>query len=84
MEPDEVPTLKGDKGIYDYCQELGAVGVTQRFVHVAVYERRIMPTRLGNANWFSKRDVQEWLRSLKQPHSTPKRDYAAEKVAAAR
>jgi hypothetical protein len=67
VHPDEVPTLKGDRGILDYTHELGAVGVTQRTVHYAVVRREIIPTRLGNANWFSRRDVQEWLRSRKQP-----------------
>lgn len=67
MNADEVPTLKGDKGILDYAHELGAVGVTLRFVHTAVVRREIIPTRLGNQNWFSRRDVEEWLRSRRQP-----------------
>ena len=67
MNPDEVPNLKGDRGIYDYCQELGVVGVTLRFVHTAVVRREITPTRLGNTNWFSRADVHRWLESRKQP-----------------
>jgi hypothetical protein len=34
--------------------------------HVAVFRREIRPTRIGNANYFSRRDVEEWLRSRKQ------------------
>ena len=37
--------------------------VTRRSVKYAVMKREIMPTRLGNGNYFSKRDGLEWVRS---------------------
>jgi hypothetical protein len=67
VDPDEAPIWKGDQGIVDCCHELGVVGVKLRTAHEAVFRREIHPTRLGNANWFSTRDVVEWLKSRKQP-----------------
>jgi hypothetical protein len=40
--------------------------VTRRMIHYAVMRREIVPTRLGNGNYFSKRDGQEWIRSRKR------------------
>lgn len=80
MEPDEVPTYKGDKGILHACRDIGMPdgAVTERMAHVAVVRREITPTRIGNANWFSRRDVEDWLRSRRQtgPYRVPKTAYA--------
>jgi hypothetical protein len=69
MDPNEVPKYKGDEGIVQCCLELGMPegAVKLRMAHTAVLRREIIPTRIGNANWFSRRDVEEWLRSRKQP-----------------
>ena len=67
MDPDDAPIWKGDQGIVDCCLKHGVVGVNKRHAHEAVFRREIIPTRLGNSNWFSTRDVVEWLRSRKQP-----------------
>ena len=68
MEPDEAPIWKGDQGIVDCCREkFGVTGVNMRHAHESVFRREIIPTRLGRANWFSTRDVAEWLQSRKQP-----------------
>ena len=69
MDPHEVPKYKGDLGIVECCEldigmPIGAV--SERMAHVAVFRREIHPTRIGNANYFSRRDVEEWLRSRKQ------------------
>lgn len=69
MSPDEVPIYKGDRGIVQACHDIGLPdgAMTERMAHVAVFRRELEPTRIGNANWFSKRDVEEWLRSRRQP-----------------
>jgi hypothetical protein len=46
-----------------YEQELP---VTRRMIHYAVMRREIVPTRLGNGNYFSKRDGLDWIRSRKR------------------
>jgi hypothetical protein len=67
MHADEVPRYKGDEGIVQGSRDLGMPdgAVTVRMAHVAVMRREIQPTRIGHANWFSLRDIQEWLRSRK-------------------
>jgi hypothetical protein len=35
-------------------------------IHYAVLRREIVPTRLGNGNYFSKQDGLEWVRSRKR------------------
>lgn len=85
MEPDEVPTYKGDKGILQAIRDIGVPdgAVTERMAHIAVVRREIIPTRIGNANWFSRRDVEEWLRSRKQPgHYRARADYIPTSAAA--
>ena len=68
MDSDEVPIYKGDKGIVEACRDIGLRdgAVTVRAAHVAVYRREIIPTRIGNANWYSRSAVEEWLRSRRQ------------------
>ena len=44
--------------------------VTRRSVKLAVMNREIVPTRLGNGNYFSKRDGLDWIKSRKQPTPT--------------
>lgn len=58
---------KGEDGVYACAQELGHVGVTHRTVKYAILRREIVPTRLGHANWFSTRDVMDWIASRKVP-----------------
>lgn len=70
MDDRDVPRHKGNQGILDYCHELGASGVRMHTVKFAVIDREIKPTRLGNANYFSDRDIEEWLLSRKQPVPT--------------
>lgn len=41
--------------------------VSRRAVKRAVLARQIHPTRLGNGNYFSKRDGLDWIKSRKQP-----------------
>lgn len=67
MDPDERLIYKGDSGFVRGCKEVGDVEITERFAHTIIARREVAPTRLGNANWFCRRDIAEWLRSRKQP-----------------
>jgi hypothetical protein len=40
--------------------------VTRRAIKHAVLRREILPTRLGNGNFYSKRDGLHWVESRKQ------------------
>jgi hypothetical protein len=74
MDDDERLRYKGDKGFARGVLEVGAVEITERFAHTVIGRREVEPTRIGNANWFSRRDIEEWLRSRKQPghYNVPK------------
>lgn len=43
------------------------VGVTRRSVKWAVLRREIIPTRIGQRNYFSMRDGLNWIQSQRQP-----------------
>lgn len=45
----------------------GLVGVTRRSLRHAVMRRHIVPTRIGNTNYFSKRDGIDWIASSRVP-----------------
>lgn len=51
---------------YLYYDE-NLVGVTRRSIKWAVLRREIIPTRIGNRNYFSRRDGLEWIASRRQP-----------------
>jgi hypothetical protein len=40
--------------------------VTRRVIKYAVMRREVVPTRLGNRNYFSKRHGLKWIRSRKR------------------
>ena len=57
-----------EQELFEYLRfERNLVGVTRRSVKMAVQRREIIPTRLGNGNWFSRRDGDDWILSRKQP-----------------
>lgn len=67
MDPDEVLNIKGFQEFARVArEELKAEGVTDWTAKLAIQNREVKPTRLGNANWFCRRDVKEWLESRKQ------------------
>jgi len=66
MDDDERLIYKGDKGFVQGVLEVGGVKIPERFAHTVIMRREVKPTRIGNANWFSRRDIEE-LRSRKQP-----------------
>lgn len=71
MSVDEVqkPTMSEQELFEWLCYEEGIEGVTRRSVKWAVLRREIIPTRIGNKNWFSKQDGWDWIKSRKQPGS---------------
>ncbi len=58
---------KGEEGMLACAHYLGHRGVTRRGCKYAIMRREIVPTRLGNSNWFSTRDVMEWVESRRVP-----------------
>ncbi|VBA47123.1 hypothetical protein [Mycobacterium attenuatum] len=81
MDDDEKPTMT-ETELWEWLHYDEVIPVTRRTIKWAVLRREIIPTRLGNGNFFSKRDGLEWLKSRKQPETAPTRNYAAESHAA--
>lgn len=52
--------------------EEGLVGVTRRSVRFAIMRRHIVPTKIGNTNYFSKRDGIDWIASSRVPVAVPR------------
>ena len=70
MEDDDLPIFN-EQELFEYLRyDRGIAGVTRRSVKYAVMNREILPTRLGNNNYFSKRDGLNWIASRKQPTAT--------------
>ncbi len=55
-----------EQQLFEYLRYEQDLPVTRRMIHYAVMRREIVPTRLGNGNYFSKRDGLEWVRSRKR------------------
>lgn len=55
-----------EQDLYEYLYLDLDLPVTRRSVKEAVKRREIRPTRLGNGNYFSKRDGLDWVKSRKQ------------------
>lgn len=55
-----------EQDLYEYLYLDLDLPVTRRSVKEAVKRREIQPTRLGNGNYFSKRDGLDWVKSRKQ------------------
>lgn len=63
----ELPIFN-EQQLFEYLHhDLGVGGVTRRSVKHAVIRREIVPTRIGNSNYFSKRDGLKWLEAQKHP-----------------
>ena len=58
--------LLTEQELFEYLLYDQELPVTRRTIHYAVIRREIVPTRLGNGNYFSKRDGLEWIRSRKR------------------
>lgn len=67
MDDIELPIFN-EQQLFEYLHHhLGVGGVTRRSVKHAVIRREIVPTRIGNSNYFSKRDGLKWLEAQKHP-----------------
>lgn len=69
MDPDDVPTLRGQAAVLAYCHDIGAVGITAWRVRTAVESnpRELVPHVLGRQLWFSRNVVHRWLDSMMAP-----------------
>jgi hypothetical protein len=52
--------------LWEYLRFDLELPVTRRTIKYAVMRREIIPTRLGNGNYFSKHDGLEWVKSRKR------------------
>ncbi|WP_231986405.1 hypothetical protein [Mycobacterium sp. E2479] len=59
------PVLTEDE-LWEYLHYDEGLPVTRRSIKHAVIRREIIPTRLGNSNFFSKRDGLHWIASRRQ------------------
>jgi hypothetical protein len=55
-----------EQQLFEYLHDEQELPVTRRMNHYAVMRREIVPTRLGNGNYFSKWDGLQWVRSRKR------------------
>jgi hypothetical protein len=55
-----------EQELFEYLRYDMELPVTRRMIKYAVMRREIVPTRLGNGNFFSKHDGLEWIRSRKR------------------
>jgi hypothetical protein len=55
-----------EQELYEFLFYDEDLPVTRRAVKHAVLRREIRPTRLGNGNYYSKRDGLDWVKSRKQ------------------
>jgi hypothetical protein len=55
-----------EQELFEYLRYDMELPVTRRMIKYAVMRREVVPTRLGNGNYFSKRDGLEWIRSRKR------------------
>ncbi|MCK8644717.1 hypothetical protein [Mycobacterium colombiense] len=70
MNRDDDPVLT-EKQLFEYLRyERNLPSVTRHAIKHAVIKREIVPTRIGNKNWFSKQDGDDWIKSRKCPAPT--------------
>jgi hypothetical protein len=55
-----------EQELYEFLFYDEDLPVTRRAIKHAVLRREIQPTRLGNGNFYSKRDGLDWVKSRKQ------------------
>ncbi|MGD1204829.1 hypothetical protein ACKUVQ_00265 [Mycobacterium seoulense] len=54
-----------EQTLFEYLKDTERLPVTRRAIKYAVMRREIVPTRIGNKNYFSKRDGLDWIKSCK-------------------
>lgn len=67
INPDELstlPTIKGRDGALAYVREILGVQVTPTMIRSATESRRLRVSKLSAKNWYSERDLFNWVMSL--------------------
>lgn len=54
-----------EQELFEYLHDIEELPVSRRAIKYAVMRREILPTRIGNGNYFSMRDGLDWVRSRK-------------------
>ena len=65
MDEDHKPTMT-EQELWEWLRNDEGIPVTRRAIKHAVLRREILPTRLGNANLYSKQDGWDFIASRKQ------------------
>lgn len=66
MNDDEKPTMT-EQELWEWLHYDEGIPVSRRAIKHAVMNRKIIPTRLGIGNFFSKRDGWDFIAAQKQP-----------------
>ncbi len=66
VDPLDIPNLDQD-GVFDYLILDLDIPATRHMVKWAFLRREMIPVRLGNSNYVSRRDVLNWIESRRQP-----------------
>jgi hypothetical protein len=69
VDDDDKPTMT-EQELWEWLHYDEGIPVTRRAIKWAVIDRKIEPTRLGNGNFFSKRDGWDFISKQKQPTAT--------------
>lgn len=70
MDDMDKPVLNQQQ-LFEYLRyEEGLTSVTRSSIKWAVIRREIVPTRIGNGHYFSKRDGLKWIESCRVPPKT--------------
>jgi len=65
MNDDEKPTMT-EQELWEWLHDQEGIPVSRRAIKHAVIDRKIIPTRLGIGNFFSKRDGWDFIAAQKQ------------------
>jgi hypothetical protein len=64
---DDLKPVMSEQDLFEFLARDEGLPVTRRAIKHAVLRREIIPTRIGNGNFFSKQDGWDWIKSRKQP-----------------
>ena len=65
MDEDHKPTMT-EQELWEWLHDDEGIPVSRRAIKHAVIRREILPTRLGNANLYSKQDGWDFIAARKQ------------------
>lgn len=69
MDDDEKPTMT-EQELWEWMAHDEGIPVTRRAIKQAVNEKRIARSKIGNGNYFSKKNGWDWLRSRERFRSS--------------